>query len=138
EIKQGLTIQAVILQGGSATLLAMAPNPALILRRTLVYRSSDDESILDFVLTESKVLYLLRTRDLTAYKWDGARWVLLNALNIDRSTPAPRDARGHLVWQTAQLDTYLAGMQCTAPLMSDGTPNGVQCREVDDPWPLDN
>jgi hypothetical protein len=100
--------------------------------------ASDDAPILDFILTDAKILYLLRSQNITAYKWDGARWLLLNAFSFDRSAPLPRDSRGHLVWQPSELVAYLPGALCNAPLGSDGLLHGIQCRDVDDPWPLDN
>jgi hypothetical protein len=138
EVKQGTTTQTIMLQSARTAALASQHIPALTLRRTLVYVASEDEPMADFVLTDAKILYVLRAQNVTAYKWDGARWWLLNAFSFDRSAPTPRDSRGHLVWQPSQLVAYLPGVQCTAPLESDGFLKGIQCRDIDDPWPLDN
>ncbi len=138
EIKQGLTTQTVMLQSGHTATTTAVRMPSLQLRRTPVFAASDDTPMLDFILTDAKLLFILRGQSITAYKWDGAQWKQINAVNIERSTPAPRDLRGHLVWQPSQLLAYQAGVQCTAPLGPDGVFAGIQCREVDDPWPLDN
>lgn len=138
EVKQGLTTQTVMLQGANPTALTPVHMPTLRLLRTPVYSATDDAPMLDFVLTDAKILYVLRSENITAYKWDGSRWSLLNTFNVDRSTPTPRDTRGHLMWQPSQLIAYLPGVQCTAPLVPDGILAGIQCRDIDDPWPLDN
>jgi hypothetical protein len=138
EIKQGLTTQIVMLQSGAASAAAPAHMPTLQVRRTSIYSATDDAPVLDFILTDAKLLYVLRSQSVTANRWDGAQWKQLSAQSLVRSTPAPRDLRGHLLWQQSQLSAYLPGVQCTAPLGSDGQLAGIQCREVDDPWPLDN
>ena len=138
EVRQGPISQSIMVQGANAAALTPSHLPTLTLRRALVYSASNDEPMLDFVLADPKILYVLRSQNITAYKWDGARWWLLNAFNFDRLAPIPRDPRGHLVWQPSQLVAYLPGAQCTAPLASDGLLQGIQCRDIDDPWPLDN
>jgi hypothetical protein len=138
EVKQGVTVQTIMLPGSSATAISAASAPAFTLRRAIVYSPSEDAPMLDFALTEGKVLYVLRSRNITAYRSEEGRWSVLNAFNFDRSTPPPRDLRGRLVWQPAQVSVYLPGVQCTVPLGADGSLKGIDCREVDDPWPLDN
>jgi hypothetical protein len=138
EIKQGLTKETVMIQGARVEGLSSLRVPTLNLRRTLLYVASDDEPILDFIQPESQMLYLLRSQDLVTYKWDGARWSKLIALNFNRAMPVPRDTRGHLLFQQSQLVAYLPGMQCMAAIGGDGVPNNIQCGAIDDPWPLDN
>jgi hypothetical protein len=138
EVKQGSTSQTIMMQGPSIAALTPSQLTTLALRRTPVYAASDAVPMLDFILTDAKILYVLRDQNIAAYKWDGARWWLLNAFSFDRLAPSLRDMRGHLVWQSSELVAYLPGAQCTAPLETDGLLKGIQCRDIDDPWPLDN
>jgi hypothetical protein len=136
QVKQGLTTQTITVQGDKQATSATMRAPVLTVKRTPLFVQEDGTQIVDFALLDSKTLFVLEPDRLAAYYSDGNRWAARNAVAIRHSQPWPRDLRGHISMQQAQLTVFLPGVQCIGVLSADNALQSLNCNETDDPWLL--
>jgi hypothetical protein len=137
ETKQGLSGHVFMLRVPRAnpSIAAVSPQP-LTLRRASVFVQSDHQSILDFAIVDPNTLLVLTPEHLAIYASESGRWHARSTLQIRHAQPWPRDVRGRLVLQDAQMRLFLPGVRCTGPLDSRDPTRTLECMESDDPWPL--
>ncbi len=108
----------------------------LSLTKTLLWTQLDP--ILDVAVLEESGgptrLAVLGSETLTFYRRTNGSWQKEQAIEIAHSKPWPRDLRARMSrGRDHLLDVYLPGVLCRT---SAGTPIALNCREADDPWPL--
>ena len=80
----------------------------------------------------SSALVVLDAEGIKVYRLQTGRWTL-EAAQALVTPPLPRDLRGRLVAQDANLTVYLPGALCAGQWTPAIT---MTCRASDDPWPL--
>ena len=138
EIRQSAGDVAVVMVSvprapGSTTSHESVP---LSLRRISLW--SQDDPILDVAVIEENAaptrIAVLDAEKVSLYRLQGGKWQQEAILGIVHARPWPRDLRGRLVLAKDHLlDAYLPGVICRS---SAGAPLALNCREMDDPWPL--
>jgi hypothetical protein len=113
-----------------------SPSNTVVLRKGLLW--SQMQPILDAVVflggTPEARLVVLDPDKVSLLRFNAGRWEVDQMLAVTHARPFPRDVRGRLAPARDHLfDAYLPGVVCSA---SPGTPPALQCRESDDPWPL--
>ncbi|HKW74437.1 MAG TPA: hypothetical protein VJN64_02845 [Terriglobales bacterium] len=129
-VQQGTTSKLLMkevprLEGPSAT-----KAQALTLHKTTVW--IQDSPILDFY-RDQQMLIVLEPSQISTYVSQNGQWRPRYTLAITHSQPWPRDLRGRLQVNGAQMTAFLPGTRCTGTLSSPS----LECRDSDDPWQLD-
>jgi hypothetical protein len=124
---------AVPRTGGAVPSYSSMP---LSLRKTPLW--TQVEPILDVaVLEESQAvtrIAVLGPERVSIYRMQGGKWQEEQAMEIAHTRPWPRDLRGRLVpAKDHLLDAYLPGVICHS---TAGSPQFLNCRDSEDPWPL--
>jgi len=117
--------------------------PARVIREpvTMIVRKvqlwSQPEQILDVGVIDSsppRIIVLDGSR-VAIYGLQGTSWHEDHIFAIKHSSPWPRDLRGRVILRKDHLfDAYLPGVSCSS---TTGEPISLECRESDDPWPLE-
>jgi len=89
------------------------------------------QPILDLVRRDD-ALAVLDPGSISTYQWSGG-WQHRRSVSLDHLRPWPRDLRGKLTLEGSSLRAYLPGVVCRADLDQPG----IDCKEVDEAWPLD-
>jgi hypothetical protein len=108
------------------------------LHKTLLWTQA--ESILDVLVLEESAnasrIAVLGPDTLSIYRHVNGSWQKEQTMEIGHDKPWPRDLRGRLLrGNNHLLDVYLPGVLCRS---SSGTPVTLNCREGDEPWPLNS
>ncbi len=128
----------------SSVAMVSAPRPptsahleeasTLTIRKVSLMQS--DQQILDAAeLSDNPAhLLVLFPEQITLYKMQSGRWQVEQVVSIAHAQPWPRDLRGRIVLRKDHLfDAYLPGVFCQS---SGSARLGLNCRQSDDPWPL--
>jgi hypothetical protein len=139
EIRQGSDIRVVMrsVPRAQPAASAAAPKARVTLRQTLLY--SQQRPILDVAVfgagTPNAQLAVLDDDKVALYRVSATSSEPLQSLPVTHSRPWPRDLRGRLLPATDHLfDVWLPGVVCSS---TAAAPLAINCRESDDPWPLD-
>ncbi|MCU1285255.1 MAG: hypothetical protein JWO13_1605 [Acidobacteriales bacterium] len=136
EIKQGVSIHVAMQQVQRPTPPVATHVPTLSIRQTPVFVQADGQPILDFTVTDAKMLIVLNPEQLTTYSPDVKKWRARDTLKIKHSRPWPRDIRGRLIVRQSQLQVLLPGVRCAGTFDANNSVTSFDCTESDDPWPL--
>ncbi len=104
--------------------------PTLTLRKSQVWQQ--ETPILDF-FADNQNLVVLEPGQISAYTKDSGQWRLRSVLAITHSQTWPRDLRGRLHVNGAQVSAFLPGTRCTGSLAQPA----LDCSASDDPWQVD-
>ncbi|HKD80159.1 MAG TPA: hypothetical protein VKH81_10735 [Candidatus Angelobacter sp.] len=130
-VQQGTSSQVVIRRIARRQQVASSRAPSLTIRKTAVWQQ--DLQILDF-FQDNQNLLLLETGQVSLYANDSGQWRPRQTLGIPHQLPWPRDLRGKLEVHSGHIDVFLPGTRCSGSI----SPPSLECRESDDPWPVDS
>ncbi|MGC2697583.1 MAG: hypothetical protein WA738_17485 [Candidatus Angelobacter sp.] len=130
-IKQGSSSQMVIKNIARQQRAPSARTPSITVRKIPVWQQ--DTQILDF-FQDNQNLLILEPGQLSLYVNDSGQWRPRQTLGIPHQHPWPRDLRGRLEVRGGQITAYLPGTRCGGTV----SPPLLDCRESDDPWPVDS
>lgn len=136
EVKQGLTVQTVMVQSEKLTASTVPRTPGLTIRRTMLFTQEDGTQIVDFAMPDAKTLLVVGPARLTVYSQENARWLARTSYPISHSRPWPRDLRGHVMLSAGKIDVFLPAVHCSAAFSPKDGMSGFQCVDSDDPWPV--
>jgi hypothetical protein len=129
-VQQGTSSQVVIKKIARRQSATPSRAPSLTLRKIPVWQQ--DTQILDF-FQDNQNLLILESGQLSIYASDSGQWRPRQTLGIPHQRPWPRDLRGRLEVHSGHLDVFLPGVRCNGFI----SPPALECRESDDPWPVD-
>jgi hypothetical protein len=130
-VKQGTSSQVVIKKIARRQAAASSRAPSITLRKIPVWQQ--DTQILDF-FQDNQNLLILEPGQLSIYASDSGQWRPRQTLGIPHQNRWPRDLRGRLEVHGSHIDAFLPGTRCAGSL----SPPALECRESDDPWPVDS
>jgi hypothetical protein len=130
-VQQGTSSQVVIKKIARRQSATPSRAPSLTLRKIPVWQQ--DAQILDF-FQDNQNLVILEPGQLAIYASDSGQWRPRQTLGIPHQRPWPRDLRGRLEVHSGHVDVFLPGMRCNGAI----SPPALECRESDDPWPVDS
>lgn len=130
-VQQGTSSQMVIKKIAHRQPPASSRAPSLTLRKTPVWQQ--EGQILDF-FQDNQNLLILEPSQLSIYASDSGQWRPRQTLGIPHQHPWPRDLRGRLEVHSGHVDVFLPGTRCSGNI----SPPALECRESDDPWPVDS
>lgn len=138
EIHQGAGEAAVVMVSTPRAAGSIATRDSVPLSLRKISLWTQDDPILDVAVLEENAaparIAVLDAEKISLYKMQNGKWQPEQAMSITHGRPWPRDLRGRLVpAKDHLLDVYLPGVACRS---STGTPLALNCREMDDPWPL--
>ena len=136
EIHQGNNEPSIVMVATprSSPVVTEHPASALTIQKKLLW--VDQNRILDAALVNSNPphLILLEPDSVVVLKFQDGRWQPEQSMALAHSHPWPRDLRGRLALRKDHLfDAYLPGVLCRS---TTAAPQGLNCYESDDPWPL--
>lgn len=129
-VKQGTNSQVVIKKIARMQTASSSHTPTLTIRKIPVWQQ--EAQILDFY-QDNQNLLILELDQLSIYANDSGQWRPRQTLGIPHQTPWPRDLRGKLEVHGSHVDAFLPGTRCSGTI----SPPALDCRESDDPWPVD-
>lgn len=129
-VQQGTTSKLLMKKVPRPERAVISRAPALTVRKNTIW--VQDSPVLDFY-RDDKMLILLEPSQIATYANDNGEWRPRYTLAITHSTPWPRDLRGRLQVNGAQMTAFLPGTRCTGMLSSPA----LECRDSDDPWQID-
>jgi hypothetical protein len=130
-VKQGTSSQVVIKKIARRQAAASSRAPSITLRKIPVWQQ--ETQILDF-FQDNQNLLVLEPSQLSIYASDSGQWRPRQTLGIPHQNPWPRDLRGRLEMHGSHVDIFLPGTRCGGSI----SPPALECRESDDPWPVDS
>jgi hypothetical protein len=130
-VQQGTSSQMVIKKIAHRQPAASSRAPSLTLRKIPVWQQ--EGQILDF-FQDNQNLLILEPGQLSIYASDSGQWRPRQTLGIPHQHPWPRDLRGRLEVHSGHVDVFLPGTRCSGNI----SPPALECRESDDPWPVDS
>lgn len=130
-VQQGTSSQVVIRRLARRQQVTSSRAPSLTIRKTPVWQQ--DLQILDF-FEDNQNLLLLEPGQVSLYANDSGQWRPRQTLGIPHQQPWPRDLRGKLEVHSGHIDVFLPGTRCGGSI----SPPSLECRESDDPWPVDS
>ncbi|HZS28183.1 MAG TPA: hypothetical protein VFB76_13210 [Candidatus Angelobacter sp.] len=129
-VKQGPNSQVVIKKIARMQTASSSRTPTLTIRKIPVWQQ--EAQILDFY-QDNQNLLVLELGQLSIYANDSGQWRPRQTLGIPHQQPWPRDLRGKLEVHSGHVDVFLPGTRCSGSI----SPPALDCRESDDPWPVD-
>ena len=130
-VQQGTTTQLVIKNLPRQQRAQSSRAPTITIRKILVWQQ--DAPILDFY-QDNQNLLVLEPGQLSLYASDSGQWRLRQTLGIPHQNPWPRDMRGRLEVHGGEISAFLPGARCSGRI----SPPSLDCRNSDDPWPIDS
>jgi hypothetical protein len=130
-VQQGTSSQVIIKKIARRQAATPSRAPSLTLRKIPVWQQ--DLQILDF-FQDNQNLLILEPGQLSIYASDSGQWRPRQTLGISHQRPWPRDLRGRLEVHSGHIEVFLPGMRCNGTI----SPSALECRESDDPWPVDS
>ena len=129
-VKQGSSSQTVIKSIARQQRTASPRTPSLTIRKSPVWQQ--DTQILDFY-QDNQTLMVLEPGQVSLYVNDSGQWRARQTLGIFHPHPWPRNLRGRLEVHGGQIGVFMPGTRCAGSI----SPPSLDCRESDDPWPVD-